>query len=214
MTRSSWLIAVGLVVAFGVGSVLVHGKLPARVPTHWNIQGEVDGHGSRAVAAFVLPVTMVGLLGLFAVLPRLSPTSFRLDEFRPTYGKIVVITLAMLGYVQTLAWLGALGYQFNMTRLVVAGILLGLGLLGNFFGKIRRNFFVGIRVPWTLASERVWNETHRLAAWITCGGGLLGSLVALAGYPLVGLAFVLPIVVVPIVFSLVRYKQLEARGEV
>ena len=214
MTRSTWSLAVGLVVAVLVGSALVYGKLPDRVPTHWNLRGEVDGHGPRAVAAFLLPVTLVGLLGLLAVLPRLSPISFRFDEFRSTYGKIVVIMLTMFGFVQTLALLGALGYQFNMTRLVVAGLLLGLGLMGNFFGKIRRNFFVGVRVPWTLASERVWNETHRLAAWITCGCGFTGSLVALAGYPLAGLGFIVPIVIVPIVFSLVRYKQLEARGEV
>ncbi len=85
--------------------------------------------------------------------------------------------------------------------------------MGNFFGKIRRNFFLGIRVPWTLASERVWNETHRLAAWVTCGCGLLGSAVALAGYPLVGLSLIVPMAAVPIVFSLYRSKQLEARGE-
>ncbi len=214
MTRTAWYIAVGLVLAVFLGSGLVYGRLPDRVPTHWNIRGEVDAHGPKAVAAFVVPATLVGLLGLFAVLPRVSPSQFSMEGFRSTYGTIVVIILAMLAFVQAMALLGALGYQFNITRVVTAGMLLGLGLMGNFFGKIRRNFFVGVRVPWTLASERVWNETHRLAAWVTCGCGLLGSAVAVAGHPLIGLGFVVPIVVVPIVFSLVRYKQLEARGEV
>ena len=214
MTPGAWLVAIGLVGAVIVGSALAFGQLPERVPTHWNIRGEVDGHGPRAVAAFLLPAVLVGLLGLFAVLPRISPASFAVDEFRSTYGIIVIISLAMFAFVQVLALLGALGHQFNMTRVIVAGMLLGLGLMGNYFGKIRRNFFVGVRVPWTLASERFWNETHRLAAWVTSGCGLIGFLVALLGYPLVALGFVLPIVAVPIVFSLVRYKQLEARGEV
>ncbi len=96
----------------------------------------------------------------------------------------------MLAFVQAVALMGALGYQFNMSRVMTAGVLLGVGLMGNFFGKLRRNFFLGIRVPWTLASERVWNETHRLAAWVTCACGLLGSAVAIAGYPLVGLSLI------------------------
>lgn len=213
MTRGTWFAAVGLVGVVLLGSVLVHGKLPERVPTHWNLRGQVDGHGPRAVAAFALPAVLVGMLGFFAVLPKVSPAQFSMNDFRGTYGKIVLILLAMLAFIQTLALLAALGYSFDMTRLITAGMLLGLALMGNFFGKIRRNFFVGVRVPWTLASERVWNETHRLAAWVTSGCGLIGSVVALAGYPLVGLGFVVPIVVVPVAFSLVRYKQLEARGE-
>ncbi|MHC5544616.1 SdpI family protein, partial [Singulisphaera rosea] len=73
---------------------------------------------------------------------------------------------------------------------------------------------VGVRVPWTLASERVWNDTHRLAAWLFFGGGLFGAAASLAGYPLVGLVSLVPIVLIPIVYSAVRYKQLERRGEV
>ena len=213
MTRPAWYVAIGLVVAVIVGSGLVYGQLPDRVPTHWNLRGEADGYGSRALAAVALPAVLVGMLGLFAVLPHLSPAQFSLASFRATYGVIANIILVMLAFIQVMALMGALGYRFNMTRVLVAGTLLGLGLMGNFLGKVRRNFFVGVRVPWTLASERVWNETHRLAAWVTCGGGLLGSAVALAGYPLVGLGFVLPIALVPVVFSLVRYKQLEARSE-
>ena len=214
MTRGTWLVAVGLVGAVIVGSALVYGKLPDRVPTHWNIRGQVDGHGPRAVAAAAIPVTLIGLLGLFAVLPRISPTQFTMDNFRATYGRIVVIALAMLAFVQAMALLAALGYRFDMTRVLVAGMLLGLAMLGNLLGKVRRNFFVGVRVPWTLASERVWNETHRLAAWVIGGGGLLGAAVALAGYPLIGLGLLAPMIAVPIGFSLYRYKQLEARGEV
>ena len=213
MTRGTWFVAVGLVVGVMLGSALVFSRLPDQVPTHWNLQGEIDGHGSRAVA-FVTPTLLIGLLGLFAILPVISPAQFSMNDFRATYGVIVVILLAMMAFIQALALMGALGYQFNMTRVLTAGVLLGLGLMGNFFGKLRRNFFVGIRVPWTLASERVWNETHRLAAWVTCACGLLGSAVAIAGYPLVGLSLIVPMAAVPIVFSLVRFKQLEARGEI
>ena len=214
MTRHAWFIAVGLVACVCLGSALVYGRLPARVPTHWNLRGDVDGYGPRVVAGFLMPAVLLGFLGLAAILPRISPAAFKLDDFRATYGTIIVILLAMLAFVQVVTLMGAFGHQFNMTRVLTAGLLLGIGLMGNFLGRVRRNFFVGVRVPWTLASERVWNETHRLAAYVTCACGLTGATLAAAGFPLAGLGLILPIVVVPIVFSLVRYKQLEARGEV
>ena len=214
MTRKSLIVSAVLISLAFVGSSLAYGSLPERVPTHWNLQGKADGFGPKLMAAFLLPTVLVGLLGLFAALPRISPSQFTMDGFRSTYGTIVTIVLAMLAFVHTVALLAAMGYPIDVTKAIAAGTLLGLGLMGNFFGKLRRNFFVGVRVPWTLASERVWNETHRLAAWVTSGGGLLGAAVALAGYPLVALSVIVPIAAVPILFSLFRYKQLEARGEI
>ncbi len=81
MTRTAWFVSLALVVAVLLGSSLVYGRLPDRVPTHWNSRGEVDAHGPQAVAAFAVPAVLVGLLGLFALLPRISPASFTLDEF-------------------------------------------------------------------------------------------------------------------------------------
>ncbi len=214
MTRGTWFVAVALIVAVFVGSILVYGKLPERILTHWNLRGEVDGFGSRAVGVLLLPIVLVGLVGLFAVLSWMSPTSFKMDGFRATYGAIVIITLTLLSFIHVLALTATLGYRVDMTRFIVAAALFALGLMGNFLGKVRRNFFIGFRVPWTLANERIWNETHRLAAWVMFGCGFLGSAVALAGHPLVGQGLILPIVIVPILFSLYRYKQLEARGEV
>jgi uncharacterized membrane protein len=214
MTRGTWLVAIGLVAAVLIGSAAVYGSLPGRVPTHWNIRGQADGFGPRSFAAFFLPAVMVGLLGLFSVLPWLSPAQFKMEEFRSTYGFIVNVALAMIGYIHAVALAAAMGYRIDVTKTIVAGALLGLGLMGNVLGKVRRNFYVGVRVPWTLASERVWNETHRLAAWLTCGGGLLGAAVAILGYPIAALAMLVPILGFPVVFSLWRYKQLERRGEI
>lgn len=213
MTRGAWSVALLVVAATLVGSAWVYGRLPEQVPIHWNIHGVADGYGSRAVGAFLLPAVLLGLLGLFAVIPWASPASFRPDASRTAYGTIVVVALGMLAFVHALALRASLGYPTDIARLAPAVVLLGLGLMGNVFGRVQRNYFVGIRVPWTLASERVWNETHRLAAWITTPCGLLGSVVALMGFPRVALGFLVPIIAVPIAFSFVRLKQLEARGE-
>ncbi len=87
-------------------------------------------------------------------------------------------------------------------------------LLGNVLGKVQRNFFVGVRTPWTLASDRVWTETHRLAADLFVLTGILGLLLISIGLPFYVPLIVMGVAVVVIIgFSLVRYKQLERRGE-
>jgi uncharacterized membrane protein len=82
-------------------------------------------------------------------------------------------------------------------------------------GKVQRNFYIGIRTPWTIADERVWNATHRLAAKTLVLGGLTGLIFALAGsWPWLCLVAVLAGAFVPAIYSLVYYKQLERRGEI
>ena len=98
-------------------------------------------------------------------------------------------------------------------RAMVAGVMFFLGALGTTFSGIKRNFFIGVRVPWTIASERVWDDTHRLAARIWVVGGFLGAALAAAGLTLPALLLVAPMALVPIVYSFLRYKQLERLGQ-
>ena len=101
-------------------------------------------------------------------------------------------------------------------RWVVAGAYLLFALLGNVLGKVQRNFWVGVRTPWTLASDTVWTQTHRLAAWLFVAGGLVGFAATLAGASGVWLfvGVLVAIAGVPVVYSLVLYKRLERQGRV
>src|SRR5262249_41133047 len=90
MTRGSCLVAFGLIAAILAGSAAVYGSLPDRVPIHWNIRGEVDGYGSRTLAAFLMPAVLLGVFGLLWGIPRLVPAQFESQSFRSTYGYIVV----------------------------------------------------------------------------------------------------------------------------
>ena len=86
-------------------------------------------------------------------------------------------------------------------------------LLGNVLGKVRRNFWIGVRTPWTLASERVWIDTHRFSARLFVAIGIAGFLAILAGAPIVtAVALLLASVLVCVVYSLVHSKRLERRG--
>ena len=92
-------------------------------------------------------------------------------------------------------------------------MFLFFALMGNVMGKVRKNFYIGIRVPWTLASDRVWNDTHRLAAWLMVAGGIIGFLLVIAGLPLlVAIGVMIVTLLIPVVYSFVHYKALERCG--
>ena len=151
------------------------------MPTHWNIEGKVDGWGDKSWATFLMPGMMIGLLILFAFLPALSPKHFEVDTFRSTYLYIMVLTTGLFAYMNGVILLATWqevreGPKFmDIGRALIGGMFLFFALLGNVMGKVRKNFYIGIRVPWTLASDRVWNDTHRLAAWLMVVGGSSGS---------------------------------------
>lgn len=223
MTRTHlyWLTALAITAATFAASAAFYPKLSATVPTHWNIHGQVDGYGPKAWALVPIPVTMVGMLVFFRVLPALSPKHFEVDSFRETYLFLMVATVGLFAHIHgvtlyaTRAQLAGPGKGFDIGRVLIGGVFLFFALVGNVMGKVRRNFFIGVRVPWTLASDRVWNDTHRLAAWTMVGGGLLGFLAVIAGLPIV-LAFAVLIVsvLIPVVYSFVHYKNLERQGAI
>ncbi len=84
--------------------------------------------------------------------------------------------------------------------------------MGNVMGKVRRNFYIGFRVPWTLASDRVWNDTHRLAAWVMVAAGSIGFVLVIAGVsPGVAIGLLIVAMLIPAVYSFIHYKSLERR---
>jgi len=214
MSRAHWLAACALAVASVVFSLAVYSSLPDVVPTHWNIRGEVDGWGPKSIAASLLPAIMIPLLGLFRILPWLSPKQFELDSFRNTYGWIILLVMGLFFYIHVLSLLPGLGYAVRIDQALLGGMMLFFIFLGNLLGKVQRNFFVGIRTPWTLANDRVWADTHRVGAWAFVATGVIGLLAVIAGAsPLVPIVLIIVSSLSTVVYSLVRYKQLERRGQ-
>lgn len=213
MNRTYWVCAIVLVASAFAASAWFYPSLPDRIPMHWNIRGEVDGRGSRATA-WLMPGVMLGLLGFFALLPALSPKPFDLGKSRSVYLFVMVLTIGLMVYIHALMLWAALRPRLDVARALVGGVMLMLALMGNVMGKIKRNLYMGVRTPWTLASERVWADTHRVAAWWLVGAGLLGFVACLAGLPVwVPLIPLVAAIVWTIVFSYLRYKDLERRGE-
>lgn len=206
------LICAALVLAALALALAYYPSLPARIPIHWGLHGEANGYGPRATVFFV-PALMAAVTLLGVALPWLSPRAFDVDDFRATYGFIIVAVVAMIGYVHAVTIWSLIGGGIDTARAVLGGVAVFMLLVGNLMGKVRRNFWIGIRTPWTLSNEKVWYATHRLAGKLMvlcalmCGAGLL------AGLPMVLCeAVLLAGPLVPAAYSLMYYKRLERSG--
>jgi uncharacterized membrane protein len=217
MTRIYWILAALLIVVTTAATAWLYSGVPDQIPTHWNIHSEVDGYGGKWTL-FIFPVLMVGMLGVFAILPALSPMHFEVDTVRSTYLFTMVLVVGLFAYVD-----GVLLYVVKQTvakqpsvdlgHTFLAGLFLFFGLMGAVIGKVRRNFYIGVRVSWTLASERVWNDTHRLAGWIWVAASVIGFAMLVLGAPiLIAVAVLILSTFIPVIYSFVHYKSLERSG--
>ncbi|MFC5548544.1 SdpI family protein [Massilia aerilata] len=193
-------------------TIFVYPDLPATIPTHWDAAGQVNGHGPRATV-FLEPLIMGLMILLWPGLPRVSPDRYRVEGFSGSWWFSGLVTVGLLAYVQCILLAVLRDGSLDIGRALFGGIGVAIVLLGNVLGKVKRNFWLGVRTPWTLASDRVWYATHRLAGKSMVAGGLVVVLSALLGLPgYVATAALLAGALAPVVFSLVYYKRLERTG--
>ena len=167
------LICFVLLVAF---SIWAYPQLPPRVPIHWGLDGRPDGWSSRFVATVFAPIIIAALAILFTVLPRIDPRRESYIRHQSAYWKLVNGILITLAAVQVLVVGSGLGWNVNVgtgVGLLVGALFIYLGIL---LPQMEPNWFVGIRTPWTLSSDRVWRETHRVGA----GGFIVLGLLVMA----------------------------------
>jgi len=183
MSTRNTIFAAIFLIAFAVAfSASVYGRLPEQMASHWNPANQVDGYISRFWGAFLMPVIAGAMLVLFLVIPSIDPLKANIAQFREYFNAFIVLVIVFLVYMHVLTILWNLGYdQFNMGT----AMLPALGLLFIFAGimmrKAKRNFFIGIRTPWTLSNDRVWDETHRLGSILFIVSGVLAMLGAFFG---------------------------------
>ncbi len=173
LTIKSELFSAILIIVLIAASFYFYSHFPAVVVTHWNFQGQPNGWSGRAFAAFFFPALLIALYLLFIFLPNLDPRKERYAEFAKTYNVFRNLIIAVLAAVYFVASFNNLGANLSVNLWVPAAIGVLFIVLGNYLGKIKPNWFVGIRTPWTLSSETVWNKTHRFGGKVFIFGGLL-----------------------------------------
>jgi uncharacterized membrane protein len=162
---------------------------------------------------YLFPLINTGVYAMLLALPWLSPRKFKIDDFRPVYDYIAFLMVVLFAALQGIILYGQ--SQGELPGRLFLGVFFAFfGLLGNVLGKVRKNFYVGIRTPWTLASETVWEKTHRLGAWLFVATGVGGFVAVMLGAPFWWcFPAILVAAFVPVIYSLIIYKQLERAGK-
>jgi len=203
-----WILMAGILIT----AVWVYPHLPDKVPSHWNIHGQVDAYSSRAFGAFFEPLIVIGLYFLMLLMPLIDPKRDNYQRFSSAYTLLrwsLVILFSVLYVTTTLV---ALGYPVNVGLIVKAIISILFIIIGNFMGQFRHNYFVGIRTPWTLANEEVWQRTHRLGSKIWVIGGLVCLAMSVVNSSWGAIIFFVSLMcmtIIPIVYSYLIFAKLK-----
>jgi uncharacterized membrane protein len=184
------------------------GQIPdsGRVPTHWNAHGDVDGYSPKGIGLYLMPVMIVGLVALLSILPKITPRREHLLKSLPVYKTMWIALLVFFAAIHGAAVFTALGRSVPMSAVILAGLGFLFIIIGNWLGKVRSNFIMGMRTPWTLASELSWNKTHRLSGKLFVGVGavfvVLGFFFSTqSGSAVIMVGGLLLLVIVPTIYS-------------
>jgi uncharacterized membrane protein len=171
-TRTTLVVSLVLILIAVALSGAVYNRLPERVASHWDANDQVNGTMSRFWGAFLMPLIALAMLALFLVIPGIDPLKANIAAFRSTFNAFIVAIIVFLVYIHVLTILWNLGYHgFRMSTVLLPAMGLLFILVGLLISRAKRNFFIGIRTPWTLSSDRVWAQTHRVGAvlFVACG---------------------------------------------
>ncbi|MEN7342319.1 MAG: SdpI family protein [Pseudomonadota bacterium] len=208
--KTANLISVAIILAAAIASAIAYPGLAEQVPSHWNAAGEVDGYSSRLTAALMGPVGALGMMLLMWVIPVISPKGFRTGEFAPVVHIFQVAMVAFMAGIGGLILLAGHGVDVSMNYVIPLAVGALFIVLGNYMGRLRKNFFIGIRTPWTLASDEVWARTHRLGGYLFVIAGIGMMLSAFVGMHILTITTLALVAgLLPVVYSFVLYRRIE-----
>ncbi|MED1864333.1 SdpI family protein [Fictibacillus nanhaiensis] len=153
--------------------VIAYPYLPDQMPMHWNIHGEVDEYWDKQNAAFFPPLLMIVMMALFIYMPRIDPKKENYKKFSGSYLIFITIMNAFFLLLQSVTIGYSLGLNIDISLVVNLGIGLLFIVLGNYLPRIKHNYFIGVRTPWTLADEKTWRKTHQLSGKLFVIAGIL-----------------------------------------
>lgn len=209
-TKMANLICAATITALAAYVAYVFSGLPDPMPTHWDMAGEANGYMSRSNGVATLVSIPVFSILVFKIIPIISPRGYRTEQFSGVVNTLMVGVVIFSCVIAVVAIEAARGADMNISKVVLIGVGLLLAFVGNLMGKTRKNFFIGIRTPWTLASDEVWIKTHRLGGWCLVGAGLLMVISAAINIRADWTILIVVVaVLIPVVYSYFAYRALE-----
>lgn len=183
--------------------------------SHWNAKGQVDGYMSKYWGLFLMPFISLLMALLLVLIPKIDPLKENIVKFRKYFDTFVVLILLFLLYIYSLTIVWNLGKTFNMTYAMLPAFAVLFYYAGVLVEKAKRNWFVGIRTPWTLTNEEVWDKTHRM------GGKLFKISAVISLFGLLSYEYAFWFVLVPIIlmtvylfiYSYFEFQKIKRNGK-
>jgi len=209
-TRLTTSIVILLLAASMVIGITVWDLMPDQMASHWNAADQVDGTLSKFWGVFLMPIMSAGMFVLFILVPQIDPLKANIAKFRESFNLFILLIMLFFGYIWILTLVWNFGYtNFRMSTAMLPALGLLFIYVGYMLRKAKRNFFIGIRTPWTLSSDTVWDKTHQLGSILFMLSGALALVGSAFGenaiwfvmVPLLGSALFL------VVYSYVLYER-------
>jgi len=209
--RKGEKIALSIIVLSFIIAVCSYPYMPEKMAIHWNAKGNVDSYGSRFEGLFFLPFLLAGLFLLFMAIPKIDPMKYNIEDFRKYYDNFIVLFFIFLLSVYLWSILWNFGVEIRINAVIPVGVGILFFYIGILLENAKRNWFIGIRTPWTLSSEDVWNRTHKI------GGKLFKVLGLVVIFGIFFQKYVLFFFLVPLLLVagyLVVYSYFEYQKEI
>jgi immunity protein, SdpI family len=195
-------------------SIYVYPHLPDRVPTHYDIRGVPDGYGPKWIPTVIFPAMLLVLWVILRGLPKIDPRRANYARMQSTYDLMVNLVLTMVTALHLIFLGGAMGGGVPLVRFIPAVIGVSFIVMGNVMPRARPNWWFGIRTPWTLSNDRVWERTHRVGGYVMTATGVLAVIAAFFSNPFALVTFAVLAAVMSlglVAYSYFAWKQETAK---
>lgn len=197
-----------ILISFAVG-IYLYPRMSEIMASHWNIQGKVDGYMSKFWGLFLMPLLSLALFLFFILIPRIDPLKENIKKFRKYFDGFIVLIILFLFYLYLLTIFWNSGVRFSMNQVLPPAFGILFFYCGILIENARRNWFIGIRTPWTLSNENVWNKTHKVGGKLFKTAGILAVLGVF--FPNLALFFVLfpavSVAIYTLIYSYFEYQR-------
>lgn len=196
-----------LLLSFNIFAVLfLYGKLPDMIPTHWNIRGEIDGWGGKGSLLFFSALPL-GIYLLMTIMPAIDPRRRNYGQFQKSYFMVKITMGLLFSAILVMMIVSSMGISLDFPRMIPGIFGVFFIIFGNFMTTVKQNYFLGIRIPWTLASKDNWDKTHRMGGKLWVGAGFLIVLTSIFNQPVASFVILMTAALLPCVYSFILFKK-------
>src|SRR5215216_5935890 len=210
-TRTTTIIVLLMIAVATIVGIALWSQLPDSMASHWGPNDQVNGYMPKFWGVFLMPLITLGMLLLFLVVPSIDPLKANIAQFRDVFNLFVTLIVAFMLYIYALSLRWNLGHtDFGMSKAMLPALGILFIFIGYLLRKAKRNFFIGIRTPWTLSSDKVWDETHRIGSVLFMASGVLALIGSFFGGIAAFWFLFVPIIsstLITVVYSYVLYQR-------